>query len=190
MCVTGVSGNVRMCLSCWLNWHNAYSHTHPNFTHKHTHTHTPLSSSGVRRVDSILFGTVNGALGVIAGIDAEQYQWLLRVQCALTQVVRGIGGFKHEEWRRFQNEGKSEPATGFIDGDLVESYLELPRAKQHDVVQLLRSGAGGGSGDCDEGEEEDQKKQGSAAGSGRRAAAAYTVDSVARRIEALAQSIH
>ena len=46
----------------------------------------------------------------------------------------------HCSWRSFHNERKTEPASGFIDGDLIESYLDLNRDKMQDVVQGLQVG--------------------------------------------------
>ncbi len=53
-------------------------------------------------------------------------------------------------WRSFHTERKTEPATGFIDGDLIESFLDISRPKMQEVVanlqvrgvtpQVLRSG--------------------------------------------------
>ena len=47
----------------------------------------------------------------------------------------------HCSWRSFHNERKTEPAAGFIDGDLIESYLDLSREKMQDVAQGLQVGA-------------------------------------------------
>jgi DNA damage-binding protein 1 len=53
------------------------------------------------------------------------------------QVVRGVGGFAHDQWRSFSNERKSVPARGFIDGDLIERFLDLKPAQQMQVAQEL-----------------------------------------------------
>lgn len=44
-------------------------------------------------------------------------------------------------WRSFHTERKTEQATGFIDGDLIESFLDLGRAKMQEVVSTLQVGA-------------------------------------------------
>lgn len=41
-------------------------------------------------------------------------------------------------WRSFNTERKTEQATGFIDGDLIESFLDLGRAKMQEVVSTLQ----------------------------------------------------
>lgn len=43
-------------------------------------------------------------------------------------------------WRSFHTERKTEQATGFIDGDLIESFLDLGRAKMQEVVSTLQVG--------------------------------------------------
>jgi DNA damage-binding protein 1 len=47
---------------------------------------------------TIIFGTVNGVIGVIASLPAEEYSFFLKVQQTLTKVIKGVGGFKHEEY--------------------------------------------------------------------------------------------
>ena len=49
------------------------------------------------------------------------------LQDALTKVVGGVGGFSHAKWRSFHNEhrNKTAEARNYVDGDLVESFLDL-----------------------------------------------------------------
>ncbi|KAI9905788.1 hypothetical protein PsorP6_013830 [Peronosclerospora sorghi] len=88
---------------------------------------------------SMLFGTVSGMIGVILSISKEQYAFLLRVQQALTQVVQGVGGFSHKEWRTFENRRSVSEARNFIDGDVVESFLDLPKPQMFQVVEKLNN---------------------------------------------------
>ena len=43
-------------------------------------------------------------------------------------------------WRSFHTDQKTEPVTGFIDGDLIESYLDLSRDKMQEIVHGLQVG--------------------------------------------------
>ncbi|KAI9993806.1 hypothetical protein PInf_016327 [Phytophthora infestans] len=88
---------------------------------------------------SMLFGTVSGMIGVILPISKDQYSFLLRVQQALTHVVKGVGGFSHKDWRTFENRRSVSEARNFIDGDLVESFLDLPKPQMTKVVDKLNS---------------------------------------------------
>ena len=78
-----------------------------------------------------------GAIGVIASLNAEQYKFFLRVQQNLAKVIRGIGGFDHAQWRSFSNERKTVESRGFLDGDLIESLLDLKRESVEEVAKGL-----------------------------------------------------
>lgn len=56
------------------------------------------------------------------------------------QVISGVGGFDHESWRRFKDERHNYTATNFIDGDLVEAFLDLPPEKAREVVKSVWPG--------------------------------------------------
>jgi len=57
------------------------------------------------------------------------------VQSSLARVIKGVGGLSHSEWRAFVNDRKSVDCHGFIDGDLLEGFLELSQAKMAEVVK-------------------------------------------------------
>jgi len=57
-----------------------------------------------------------------------------QVQTALSRVVKGVGGLSHASWRSFVNDRKTADAHGFIDGDLIEAFLDLPPRKKEEVV--------------------------------------------------------
>jgi DNA damage-binding protein 1 len=84
-----------------------------------------------------LFATVHGALGVIAKLPEERFQFLLKVQNAIASTVRGVGGLTHAAWRAFANETRTEDSSRFIDGVLIESLLELPVDKQLAIARIL-----------------------------------------------------
>jgi DNA damage-binding protein 1 len=88
---------------------------------------------------SMLFGTVSGMIGVILPISKDQYTFLLRVQQALTQFVKGVGGLSHKDWRTFENRRSVSEARNFIDGDLVESFLDLAKPQMTKVVDKLNN---------------------------------------------------
>ena len=96
-------------------------------------------------IPTLLYGTVNGVIGVIASLPQErvcvhevcrlcgaphwhhvlQFQFLEKVQKNLTKVIKGVGGFEQEEWRSFRNERKTVESRQFLDGDLIERFLDL-----------------------------------------------------------------
>lgn len=92
----------------------------------------------------ILFGTVSGTIGIVAQLPQELSSFLTQVQGKLSKVIKSVGKIDHEFWRSFSNERKQEPASGFVDGDLIESFLDLPRAKMEEVVSGLQIDDGSG----------------------------------------------
>lgn len=85
----------------------------------------------------LLFGTVNGVVGAILSLSEDNFTILNQLQMAMTKVVKGVGGFSHEEWRSFVNGRRSSPSSNFVDGDLVESYLDMPRDKQEETLRHM-----------------------------------------------------
>ena len=100
-------------------------------------TSTPTSGS-------ILFGTVSGAVGVVTQITHDLYELLCELEERLTTVIKSVGKIAHSFWRSFTNDAKVEPAEGFIDGDLIESFLDLSRKDMMEVVQGIQINDGSG----------------------------------------------
>lgn len=96
-------------------------------------------TASVNPNQSMLFGTVSGMIGVIVPITKDQFVFLARMQSALNKVIKGVGGFSHKEWRTFENRRSISEAKNFIDGDLIESFLDLPKVQMAKVVELLNN---------------------------------------------------
>ena len=87
---------------------------------------------------SVLFGTVNGTIGLVTQFPPEQYNLLKEIQDRLAKSIRTVGKIEHSFWRSFHTERKTEQTTGFLDGDLIESFLDLSRDKMVEVCQGLQ----------------------------------------------------
>lgn len=70
-------------------------------------------------------------------IPKEFYELLREVQSKLTKVIKSVGKIDHDFWRAFSTERKTENTFGFIDGDLIESFLDLTRDKMDEVVREI-----------------------------------------------------
>lgn len=97
--------------------------------------HPSESSVDVKR--TTLFGTVGGIVGLILGIDETLFRKLEAVQNYLSKIIKSVGRIEHSEWRAFLGEKSSSPAQGFIDGDLVETFLDLSRDKMEQVANQV-----------------------------------------------------
>lgn len=53
---------------------------------------------------SILFGTINGVLGVMHGITADQYLLLSQVESNIIHVIGSIGNFDYSEYVQLCND--------------------------------------------------------------------------------------
>ena len=77
-------------------------------------------------------------IGLVAGIQKEMFEFLSQVQEKLSNIVKSVGKIDHAFWRSFHNDRKTEPAMGSIDGDLIESCLDLSRAQLKEVSTGLQ----------------------------------------------------
>lgn len=96
-----------------------------------------LPDSDIGQIPTVIFGTVNGVIGVIASLSHEQYVFLEKLQSNLVKVIKGVGGLSHEQWRSFNNEKKTADARNFLDGDLIESFLDLNRMRMEEISKSM-----------------------------------------------------
>ncbi|GAV76408.1 CPSF_A domain-containing protein/MMS1_N domain-containing protein [Cephalotus follicularis] len=96
-----------------------------------------LPDSDLGQIPTVIFGTVNGVIGIIASLPNEQYIFLEKLQSNLRKVIKGVGGLSHEQWRSFNNEKKTVEARNFLDGDLIESFLDLSRSRMDEISKAM-----------------------------------------------------
>lgn len=84
-----------------------------------------------------LFGTVSGCLGAVFTLSAETFHFLDVLEKSLNQVIRGLGGLSHEDFRQFSHTRRRGHHRRTIDGDLVEMFLDLPEAQMRQVTKHL-----------------------------------------------------
>ena len=127
-----------------------------------------LGDSNVPHHGSILYGTVQGAIGkrnivcirfvaslrywdhrkdvwndfflfsgLVTQLAPEFFSFLQDLQNRMKKI-RSVGKIQHSSWRSFYNERKTEPMEGFIDGDLVETFLDLDRHVMEEIVSGMQ----------------------------------------------------
>ncbi|XP_060526029.1 DNA damage-binding protein 1 isoform X1 [Cylas formicarius] len=82
----------------------------------------------------VLFGTVGGAIGLVTQIAPEFYEFLIELQKELSITIKSVGRIEHSFWRAFHTDIKTENSEGFVDGDLIESFLDLSPDKMKEVA--------------------------------------------------------
>jgi DNA damage-binding protein 1 len=89
-----------------------------------------------------LFATVDGTLGSILGLDARTTAFFKTLERAMAKTITPVGDLSHDEFRAFNCERRVHPSHGFVDGDLVESFLDLDRPSMEAVVKELNRDGG------------------------------------------------
>lgn len=85
----------------------------------------------------VLYGTVYGAIGIVTQIPQDFYEFLHSLEERLTHTIKSVGKIEHSFWRSYHSGQKTEPCEGFIDGDLIECFLDLSREKMRETVEGL-----------------------------------------------------
>lgn len=65
------------------------------------------------------------------------FEFLSDLERSLAFVIKGVGKIKHQFWRSYHTEIRTEPCTSFVDGDLIESFLDLSKSDMTSVVEGL-----------------------------------------------------
>ena len=81
---------------------------------------------------------IYGFLGLVTQLSSAMYQLLLEIQYRMSKVIKSVGKIEHNFWRSFATERKTESPEGFIDGDWIESFLDLSPDKMKEVVSGLQ----------------------------------------------------
>ncbi|KAF9437707.1 DNA damage-binding protein 1a [Entomortierella beljakovae] len=85
-------------------------------------------------IPKLLFATASGAIGVIATLTQEKYDLLHHLETNMAQVIKGIGGLDHASWRTFRCESRTLASANFVDGDLIELFLDLSQDEINNVM--------------------------------------------------------
>ncbi|KAI8822007.1 DNA damage-binding protein 1a-like protein [Fimicolochytrium jonesii] len=92
----------------------------------------------------LVYCTAAGGLGILAAVDKKTHALLEGVQENMSAIVRRVGDLPHEKWRRFDDHrGHIRSSSNFLDGDLIEQYLDLPRELKEAVVKGTRTNSAG-----------------------------------------------
>jgi len=66
------------------------------------------------------------------------FDFLSDLEKSLATVVKGVGKINHQFWRSYHTEIRTEPSESFVDGDLIESFLDLSKREMVAVVDALQ----------------------------------------------------
>ena len=139
---------------------------------------------------------MSGAIGTIIPVLDSDYHFLVSLSRAIAKVIPAVGNLKHSTWRSFENEKKISDPRYFIDGDHIESFLDLSPPDMSKVVAHMVEDGWAVSGDPSTTIAAGAEGAGAAAQplqaeddgtAPRRRGEPLTVDEVIRRVELMAQ---
>eukprot|EP01083_Nonionella_stella_P024829 68410_1 len=84
-----------------------------------------------------LYGTIDGTIGSIIGLDAQSVAFLSSLERAMARVITPVGNLRHDDFRAFRGQRRQQGSRGFIDGDLIESFIDLDRKMMELVVKEM-----------------------------------------------------
>lgn len=71
-------------------------------------------------------------------LTSKMFDFLSDLERSLASVIKGVGKIKHQFWRSYHTEIRTEPSEAFVDGDLIESFLDLSKSDMIAVVEGLK----------------------------------------------------
>lgn len=84
---------------------------------------------------SVLGGTVNGSVILFVSISNLMYKILHELQVRLSKFVTTVGKIQYNKWRDFESDRRSDHSKFIIDGDLIESFLELSATDANNLIK-------------------------------------------------------
>lgn len=104
---------------------------HGSLIPNHMETTPPYSTP-------ILYGTSDGGLGIIVQLSAPFFAFVHDLEVRIAAMTVNCMRVDHAQYRSFETEKRNELPSGFIDGDLVESILDMSRDTIEGVVEGLK----------------------------------------------------
>lgn len=99
-----------------------------------------LTTASLPEYQSILYGTVNGAIGSVISIPTPVFEFYSALENAIRSVIQGVGGFSHAEYRALYNGRRNGSQNNSVDGDLIELFPVMATADMEKVVTCLNNG--------------------------------------------------
>ena len=106
------------------------------FTHGSLVMDTAESRPDFIQGKSIIFGGVSGSVGLVIPISEDAYNILMAAQTRFlaSDYTTSVGNIEHADWRAYRNLVIKKTPQNFIDGDVVEILLELPRLDMTNLI--------------------------------------------------------
>ena len=90
--------------------------------------------------DCHIYAGANGSIGIIVGITKSKYRLLKKLETELVKYFArsNPGQLDHQAWRAFKTDRRKERrARSFVDGNIIERFLDLAQDDAAKVVEAL-----------------------------------------------------
>jgi len=89
-------------------------------------------------VPKAFMATVEGGVYLFGEIVASHLDLLIRLQTSLAPLVESLGGVPFSSYRAFHNQVReAEEPYRFVDGELIEAFLDLAPGLQGEIIESL-----------------------------------------------------
>ena len=83
------------------------------------------------------FGTLEGTVGIIISLNKELFDFLNALQNLMIKKIYNIGNFNYEKWRSFKDGFNSKESKGFIEGRIIEDFLNYDESYKYNLLNEL-----------------------------------------------------
>lgn len=107
------------------------------FVNRFRHGSLVMQFSDSEKIPTVIFGTANGVIGLIASLPPEKSAILGKLQAILRREIKGVGELSSEKWSWSSEQQNTYDYKSFLDGDLIESFLELSKNQKEEISREL-----------------------------------------------------
>ena len=87
----------------------------------------------------LLFGCASGRIGCVLPVSSDRRNVLEKLQHAIVKKTSFLGDLNYYEFRAFKTEAKISDPLAFLDGDLLETFLDMLRDQQDLILRDLHA---------------------------------------------------
>jgi hypothetical protein len=88
-------------------------------------------------VNVTYYGTMEGSVGVIISLKKEVFDFLKALESAIIKRMKNFGNFDYDKWRSFKDGFNIKKAVGFVEGNIVEDFLNYDDSLKTTIIKEL-----------------------------------------------------
>ena len=84
------------------------------------------------------YGTMEGSVGIIISLKKDVFDFLKALECAIVKRTNNFGSFDYDKWRSFKDGFNIKKSTGFVEGNIVEDFLNYDDALKNEIISQIK----------------------------------------------------